>query len=85
MLPIGASILCARNEPGVVDRVRDARAYAFAASPSTEGDAENIAKHALDAAKVSAFDGSMTYVSQETIEETGGGRDHEIRYTISGG
>ncbi len=58
--------------------------YAFAASPSTEGDAENIAKHALDAAKVSAFDGSMTYVSQETIAKPVGGADHEIRYTISG-
>ncbi len=37
-------------------------AVALAASPSNEGDVENSAKHALDAATVSAFDGSMTYI-----------------------
>ncbi|MGB9029030.1 MAG: hypothetical protein WCC27_02835 [Acidobacteriaceae bacterium] len=59
-------------------------AVAFAASPSTEGDVENMAKHALDAARVSAFDGSMTYVGQEAIAKPVGGADHEILYTIAG-
>jgi hypothetical protein len=59
-------------------------AVAFAASPSNEGDVENSAKHALDAARVSAFDGSMTYVGQEAIAKPVGGADHEILYTISG-
>ncbi len=59
-------------------------AVALAASPSNEGDVENSAKHALDAATVSAFDGSMTYIAQEAIAKPVGGSDHEILYTISG-
>jgi hypothetical protein len=58
--------------------------YALAAGGSTEGDAENIAKHALDAGKVSAFDGAMTYVSQEVVAKPVAGADHEIRYMIDG-
>jgi hypothetical protein len=58
--------------------------YALAASPSTEGDVENSAKHALDAARVSAFDSSLTFVGQDVIAKPVGGADHEIRYTISG-
>lgn len=56
----------------------------MAAGSSTEGDAENSAKHALDAGKVSAFDSALTYVSQDVIAKPVGGADHEIRYTIAG-
>lgn len=56
----------------------------FAASPSTEGEAENLAKHALDAGKVSAFDGALTYVGQDVVANPAGGADHEITYTIAG-
>jgi len=48
--------------------------YAFAAGGSTEGDAESSAKRALDAAKVSAFDGTLEYVSQEVVEKPVGVR-----------
>jgi len=58
--------------------------FVFAASPSTEGDAENLAKHALDAAKVSAFDAALTWVGQEAVANPAGGADHEITYTIAG-
>ena len=60
---------------------------AFAAGgvgASAEGDAENSAKHALDAAKVSAFDGTLEYVSQEVVEKPVGGADHEILYRMDG-
>jgi hypothetical protein len=58
--------------------------YAFAAGGSTEGDAENSAKRALDAGKVSAFDGTLEYVSQEVVEKPVGGADHEILYRMDG-
>jgi hypothetical protein len=73
VMRLGMSIVC-----GVHARV------ALAASPSTAGDSENMAKHALDAAKVSAFDSSLTYVGQEVIAKPVGDADHEIRYTIDG-
>jgi hypothetical protein len=58
--------------------------YALAAGGSTEGDAENSAKRALDAAKVTAFDGTLAYVSQEVVEKPVGGADHEILYRMDG-
>ena len=58
--------------------------HASAAGSSTESDAENIAKHALDAGKVSAFDSSLTYVGQEVVAKPVAGADHEISYTIAG-
>jgi hypothetical protein len=58
--------------------------FALAAGGSTEGDAENAAKRALDAGKVSAFDGSLAYLSQEVVEKPMGGADHEILYRLDG-
>ncbi len=58
--------------------------YVFAAGASAEGDAENLAKHALDAGKVSAFDGGLTFVSQEVVAKPAGGADHEVTYSLTG-
>lgn len=56
----------------------------FAATPSNAADAENIAKHALDADKVTAFDAALTWVGQEAVANPAGGADHEISDTIAG-
>jgi hypothetical protein len=56
----------------------------LAAGPSTVEDSENSAKHALDAAKVTAFDGALTYVSQEVVAKPAADAVKQISYTIAG-
>jgi hypothetical protein len=55
-----------------------------ASAQSTAGQAEKDAKRALDATSVTAFDASMTYVSQDVIAKPVNGATHEITYTITG-
>jgi hypothetical protein len=55
-----------------------------ARAQSTAAQAEKDAKRALDAASVTAFDASMTYVSQDVIAKPVNGSAHEITYTITG-
>jgi hypothetical protein len=56
----------------------------LAAGPSTVEDSENSAKHALDAAKVTAFDGALAYVNQEVVAKPAADAVKQISYTIAG-
>jgi hypothetical protein len=56
----------------------------FAASPLTVSDAENAARHALDAESVQTFDGALTFVSQSVVEKPVADASREISYEIDG-
>lgn len=58
--------------------------YAWAAPPSILSDGENAAKRALDAQKVSAFDGDLTFVAQTVIAHPVADADKEVSYEIKG-
>ncbi len=57
---------------------------ALAAPPSAASNAENAAKHALDAASVQTFDGSLTFVNQTVVEKPVADAYREITYEING-
>ncbi|HEX4066653.1 MAG TPA: hypothetical protein VHZ09_11580 [Acidobacteriaceae bacterium] len=56
----------------------------WAAASSAVSDAEDVARHALDAAAVQTFDGSLTYVSQSVVEKPVADASREINYAING-
>lgn len=57
---------------------------AWAAPPPAAPDAESLAKKALDADRVTAFDGSMKYLFQTAVMRPVAGSAKEISYDLSG-
>jgi hypothetical protein len=57
---------------------------AGAAPPSVVSDGEILAKKALDADRVTAFDGSMKFLFQEVVRKPVAGADKEVSYDLAG-